>query len=229
MSTKTQKLKTIAQQAAIIRRALKRKGINTLTDYKGNQVPLEYIPNSQLVEHSFTSEVNQVANQLLTALEEFKYMVQSNGDQIYSQHLSEGGIEAGEIKNFTLNSLDRKSSIKFTRPPRYSQDEKELAISREYKKKWLADEAENVPDYVLELVIGLIESKDGNIDQAQISELNKMKEKIRNKNFRKMVDHFNKSLQPYYAKRYEQFIYRDEQGQEHTIILTYAKVSPKEP
>lgn len=218
---------TIAQQAGLIRRRLKRQGIETIKDHEENDVPLAYVPNIKLVEDATTRELIAEAKEILQRIREFKARVQDQGDAIYGKVLEEEGLSAKQVKNFHISSLDKSMRIVYKRPPKYTQDEKELAISREYKKKWLQDEADNaVPDYIIDLVTSLIESRDGNIDQAQISELNKMTEKIRNKNFRAMVKHFNRSLEAYYAKRYEHFIERDEQGQDQSYVLTYAKADP---
>lgn len=219
------KKRTIAQQAGIARRSLKRQGVEFLTDYKGTDVPLEYVPNIALVEHYITQELLNQARQIRKDLENFKARVQGQGDDIYMKILAEAGVESPN-KNFSLTNFDKSERIVFKRPPKYTQDEKELAISREFKKAWLKDESASTPDYIIDLVTSLIESKDGNIDQAQISELNKMREKIRNKNFRKMVDHFNKSLSAYYAKRYEQFLFKDEQGRDQSIVMNYADADP---
>ncbi len=225
MSTKK---RTIAQQAGTARRKLKRQGIEFLTDYKGTDVPIDYVPNIDLLEHYNTMELLEEARSIREQLEAFKAKVQTTGDEIYTQMLAEAGVDSPN-KNFTLSTFNKGMKIIFKRPPKYTQDEKELAISREFKKKWLEDEAENVPEYIIDLVVSLLESKDGNIDQAQISELNKMTQKIRNKNFRKMVEHFNKSLDAYYAKRYEQFLYKDNQGKEQSIVMNYADAEPRQP
>lgn len=214
---------TIAQQAGIIRRKLKRQGIEVIKDHEENEVPLKYIPNAKLVEHFTTADLVEEAKDILRQLEAFKAKVQSSGDEIYTKLLEEAGVASKEVKNFHIATLDRSMKIVFKRPPRYTQDEKELAISREFKKAWLKDEAENVPEYIIDLVSSLIEARDGNIDQSQISELNKLTDKIKNKNFQQMVKHFNKSLEAYYAKRYEQFIERNVQGEEDTYVLSYAR------
>lgn len=223
------KNRTIAQQAGTIRRKLKKQGIETLTDYKGNEVPLEYVPNIDLVEHQAVTELHQEALELRQRMEVLKGKVQSQGDAIYTQRMQEAGLDPKSQKGFTRKSFDGKLSIKFTKPPKYTIDEVEREISQEYKKKWLQDEAGAIPEYYLELVTSLMEARDGNVDQAQLSELNKMRDKIPNKNFRAMVDHFNKCLKPYYAKRYEQFIERDDQNKEQSIILSYSDVDPKLP
>jgi len=223
------KKRSIAQQAGIIRRRLKKQGITSITDYKGNEVPLEYVPNIDLIEHQSVTDLHAEAAELLERLQAFKGKVQSQGDSIYEQRMQEAGLDPKSQKGFTRTTFDKLLSIKFTRPPKYTRDDVELAIAQEYKRKWLRDEANAVPDYYMELVANLMESRDGNVDQAQLSELNKMREKIPNKNFRKMVDHFNQCLKPYYAKRYEQFIARDTQGKEQTVILSYSDVEPVLP
>lgn len=224
------KKQTIAQQAGVIRRKYKRLGIETIRDHNENDVPLDYVPNIKLVEHAATQDLIQEAKAILQTIREFKHKVQTTGDEIYNQLLAEEGLQGKEVKNFHIGTFNKNKKVVYKRPPKYTQDEKELAISREYKKKWLKDEADNaVPDYIIDLVTSLIESRDGNIDQAQISELNKMTEKIRNKNFREMVKHFNKSLEPYYAKRYEQFVERDAQGEDQNYVLTYSSAEPCTP
>lgn len=223
------KKRTIAQQAGSIRAKLKRQGIESIKDYKGNEVPLEYIPNIDLVEHQAVTELHEEALELRKKMEVLKGKVQSQGDAIYTQRMKEAGLDPKSQKGFTRKSFDGKLSIKFTKPPKYTIDEVEREISREYKAKWLKDEAGSVPEYYLELVTNLMEARDGNVDQAQLSELNKMRDKIPNKNFGKMVDHFNKCLKPYYAKRYEQFMFRDDQNKEQSIILSYSDVDPEFP
>lgn len=223
------KKRSIAQQAASARRKLKTKGVEFLTDYKGNDVPIDYVPNIDLLEHFITLETLQKAKELKASLAEFKHNIQTDGDSLHLQRLKEGGVNNKEVKNYSLTTFDRKEKVEIKRPPKYTMDETELAICREYKKKWIADESGQATPYLIEMVTELIETKDGDIDRDQIGTLNKMVDKVKNKNFTKMVKHFNNSMEPYYAKRYERFIYRDGQGKEQTIVLTYASLHPQAP
>lgn len=227
MSKKKDKKRTIAQQAASARRKLKNRGIESLVDYKGNEVPIDYVPNVELLEHFLTIKTIEKAKELREELALFKHSIQSQGDELHLQRLEEGGIHQKEVKNYSLSTFDKSKKVIIKRPPKYTQDETELAICREYKKKWFADMAGNIAQWLIDLVSSLIENRDGDIDRDQIGTLNRMAEKISNKNFQKMVEHFNKSLEAYYAKRYEQFIECDEQGQEKTIVLTYASLKPQ--
>lgn len=223
---KVKKSRTIAQQAGMARRRLKKEGVEFIEDYKGVAVPLDYVPDIDLVEHFLTLQLIAEAKEIKTKLQEFKYKVQSQGDQLYHQMLADHNVESKEIKNFSLSTLNKKLKIRFTRPPHYTHDEKQLAISRDYKTKFLMDVAGDVDAYVVNLIEELLENSTGDIDPAKKSKLNQLATKIKNKNFLKMVDHYNQSLDAYYAKRYEQFLEKDEQGQENGIIMTYASLSP---
>ncbi len=223
------KKRTIAQQAGSIRTKLKRQGIEKLKYHDGSEIPLSIIPNHKLIEHFIVMDHMQRARQLKAQLEELKFDLQTQGDEIYTQLLKEEGLDAGDIKNFTLFSLDKNERIVFKRPPGYTINEAERKICLEFKKKWLDDVAENLTDevrYLVELVDQMLETRNGEIDPGSVATLNQWVQKIRNPHFRKMVDHLNKSREAYYKKRYEQFIEKDGQGEDETIVLTYAKVKP---
>lgn len=233
MSTATKKKKskslTIAQRAGYARRKLKNAGVESIADHKGTEVPIDYVPDIKLVEHFLTLELIEEAREIRQRIREFKYKVQSEGDDVYQQILADADLEDKEIKNYTLSSFNKMKRVVFKRPPAYTQDEKQLEISREYKKKFIQEMAGDVPDYVVDLVEELMENSQGDIDQAKISKLNQLATKIKNKNFQKMVEHYNQSLDAYYAKRYEQFVEKDDQGEDASIILTYASEKPKAP
>lgn len=218
---------TIAQRAGYARRKLKNRGIETLKDYKGQEVPLDWIPDVDLVEHFHTLKILDEALELRKQLRAFKAKVQGDGDDIYNQILADNGVKDKEVKNFSLSMLNKNRRIVYKRPPKYTKDEKQLAISRDYKRKFFDDmTGGSIPSWAIDLIEELIEDSRGDIDQGKISKLNQMAQKIKNKNFQKMVKHFNQALDAYYAKRYEQFYLRDEQGEEKSIILTYAKLKP---
>lgn len=229
MSTKKKKPLTIAQRAGYIRRKLKREEVTKLKDYKGQEVPIDYIPDIELVEHFQTIEFIDEALDLRRRLQEFKFRLQTTGDDIYRQILDDNGVEMAEIKNFTLSSFNKERKIVYKRPPKYTKDEKELEISRQYKRKFLDDTAGGAESWLVDLLEELIEDSRGDVDMGKISKLNKLAQKIPNKNFKLMVKHFNQCLDAYYAKRYEQFLLRDDQGEEQSIILTYANVKPQDP
>lgn len=220
---------TIAQRAGYARRRLKNRGIETLKDHKGQDVPLDWIPDIDIVEHIATLELVEKAEDLRRQLAEFKHDVQTTGDEIHRQMLADEGVENPKIKNYSLTTMDKSHRLQFKRPPKYNQDEKELAISNDYKDKFFKDMAGEVPEYVVNLLEELTENSRGDIDQSKISKLNQLATKIKNKNFQKMVKHYNQSLDAYYAKRYEQFQMRDEQGELQSIVLTYASLKPQAP
>ncbi len=223
------KNKTIRQRAGYIRRRLKREGNEILTDYKGQDVPVDWVPAIDLVEHFETVEFINEAIDLRRRLSEFKHRVQSTGDDIYRQILEDNGVAEKEIKNYSLSSLDKKHKVEFKRPPKYSLDEKELAISRDYKMKFYEEMAGDIPKWLVSLIEELIEDSKGDVDQGKLARLNKMVPQIPSNNFKQMVNHYNQARDAYYAKRYENFYVRDEQGQEKSIVLTYSYVSPIDP
>lgn len=232
MSTTTKEKKkslTIAQQAGYARRRLKNRGVETIRDYKGQDVPIDYVPDMDLVEHFLTQELIAEAQELQDRLRAFKYKVQQRGDTLYGQLMADNEVDASEIKNYTLSTFDKSLQVPFRKPPRYTQDEKELAISRDYKKKFFTDMAGDLEGWIIDLIEELMENTRGDIDPRKIGTLNKLAQKIRNKNFQQMVKHYNQSLEPYYAKRYEQFKVRNDQGDYDSIVLTYASLTPLDP
>lgn len=220
---------SIAQRAGYARRRLKNAGVESIKDHKDQDVPLDYVPDIKLVEHFTTLELIEEAKEIRQRIREFKYKVQTQGDDIYTQMLKDAGVDAGDIKNFSLSTMNKQKLVRFKRPPAYTQDEKQLEISRSFKRKFFEDMAGDVPDYIVDLIEELMENSQGDIDQAKISKLNQLATKIKNKNFRQMVEHYNQSLDAYYAKRYEQFIEKDDQGEDSSIILTYASEHPVNP
>lgn len=226
--TKDKKL-TIAQQAGYARRKLKNRGIDAITDYKGQDVPVDWVPDMDLMEHFLTRELIDEARELQDRLRAFKHKVQQKGDELYSRMLEDNGVAQDEIKNYTLSTFDKSLQLVYRKPPRYTQDEKELAISRDYKKKFFADIGGDLESWIIDLIEELMENTRGDIDPRKIGTLNKLAQKIKNKNFQQMVKHYNQSLDPYYAKRYEQFKERNDQGDYDSIVLTYASLSPMDP
>lgn len=226
------KKQTIAQKAATIRRRLKKQGITHIKIQSGENVPINLISNPKLIEHVFVTAKLQRIQQLQQEMAVLKHELQTEGDQIYTQRLTEEGIQPGEIKNFTLFSLDKNNKIIFRRPPRYTWDETEKEICSGFKKKWMEDIGEQIPDeisYLINLVDDMMETRNGDIDPNAVATLNQWAKKITNKNFRKMVQHLNLSRDAYYAKRYESFYFKNEQGKDTSVVLDYAKVAPQKP
>lgn len=237
MSTKTKskksKKQSIAQRAGVYRAALTRKGVKTMTDYKGQEVPVAYVPAMDMVKHYITEEIIEEAKELQQRLAEFKAKCQAQGDDLYERLMEENEIRETSVGGFTLTNFDKSKKVEFKMGTIETVLEEEIAIAKKFKDKFVEEITESVPDketqsIILEMMNMAFERSNGKIDPRRRSELNKYRERVTNKNFRKFLDHYNKAFDLNHTKRFEMFKERNNQGEYESILLTYSSLEPAE-
>nr|BDD47016.1 hypothetical protein 11 [Balneolaceae bacterium] len=233
MATKTKskktKKRTLAQRAGKFRAKLTREGVEYLEDHKGQKVPVAYVPPIDMLKHFACEELMADAQELVEALARFKGKCQQMGDELYEQLMAEEEIREKSVGGFRLNNFDKSKYIDFKMDTVQVVDSEQLAIAKEYKDRFIKEEAGEMSNVISELLNLAFETSDGNIDPRRGRALNKYRSRIKNKNFHKFLDHYNQAFDINHTKRYERFLYRDEQGEEQSIVLSYTKVDPKLP
>lgn len=231
MATKTKKKKTkkrsLAQRAGKFRAKLTREGVEYLKDHKGQKVPVAYIPPIDMLKHFACEELMAEAVELLESLALFKGKCQQMGDEMYEALMAEELIRDKSVGGFRLQNFDRSKYIDFKMDTVQVVDSEQLAIAKEYKDRFITEEAGEMSGVISDLLNLAFETSDGNIDPRRGRALNKYRSRIKNKNFHKFLDHYNQAFDINHTKRYERFLYRDEQGEEQSIVLSYTKVAPK--
>lgn len=223
---KKPKQRTIAQRAGTYRAALKRQGVEYITDHRGKDVPVEYVPALDLLKHFTTEDLLAEAMQLQQALAGFKSKCQGIGDEMYDQLMAEEEIRDKSVGGFRLTNFDKSKFIDFKMDTVQSVDSEQLAIAKEYKNRFIEEEAGQMSEVMSELMNLAFETSDGKIDPRRGRALNKYRTRIKNKNFRKFLDHYNAAFELSYTKRYEKFMIRNDQGEYDSIILTYSRILP---
>lgn len=230
MSTKTKKKpRTIAQRAGVYRAQLKRKGVEVIKDHKGQDVPVDYVPAIDILKHFACEELMAEAAELHRKLAAFKGKCQQVGDEIYEQLMAEEEIREKSVGGFRLNNFDKSKYVDFKMDTVQVIDSEQLQIAKEYKDRFIKEEAGELSAVITDLLNLAFETSEGRIDPRRGRALNKLRGRIKNKHFRKFLDHYNQAFDINHTKRYERFIYRDDQGEEQSILLTYSRVRPEEP
>lgn len=223
----SKKKQTIGQQAGIYRRKLKKRGIDHLKDYKGQEVPVDYIPPLELVKHFQAEELIDEAKDLQDKLAAFKTKCQQIGDDLHERMMEENDIRESSVGGFTVANFDKSRKVEFKMDTVQVVDSEQLAVAKEYKDRFIADEAGQVSEVISDLLNLAFETSDGKIDPRRGRALNKYRDRIKNKNFRKFLDHYNQAFELNYTKRFERFQERDDQGEYNSILLTYSSLKPK--
>lgn len=240
MSTKTkeksekqeEKTLTIAQKAGYARRKLRNRGIEFLEDHRDKQVPIEYVPDIDVVKHAEALEIIDRAEELAAELAEFKHEVQEKGDELYNQLMAENEIREQSVGGFTLATFDKELKVIYAMDTVQVKIKEELKVAEEHWKKFLEDEFGEDLDrvgWLLDLVDELLHNTKEEVDMRQIGKLNRMRKKIDNKHYNNFLDHLNQAYDTQHTKRYEQFKYRNEQGEYDSILLTYSRIDPRDP
>lgn len=222
------KPQTINQQAAVIRRQLKKQGITTLRDGAGQDVPLDYIPSTDILKHGKAIALVARAKELHKLLQEFRTECQQTGDDLYEMMMAEEEISAKSVGGFVLTDFEKQVKIKFRMDTRTSINESELAMAKHFKDQYLAEHEGAIPAEVLSLVNMVFERDDQKIDVNRIRPLNRMRNQVKSKNFHRFLDHYNQAIETEHTKRFETFHEKDAQGEWESIILSYTRIKPDE-
>ena len=228
MATKTKKKKkrTLAQRAGVYRTKLKRQGVESIRDHKGKDVPVDYVPALDMLKHFVTEELIAEARELEHQLAAFKAKCQGIGDEMYDQLMAEEEIRDRSVGGFRLSNFDKSKTIDFKMDTVQSVDSEQLAIAKKYKDAFIEEESGQMSSVISDLLNLAFETSDGKIDPRRGRALNKYRSRIKNKNFRKFLDHYNAAFDLTYTKRYEKFSVRNDQGEYDSIVLTYSRVDP---
>lgn len=225
MTTKKKK-KTLAQEAGYIRRRLKNKGVEMMKDHKGQDVPVDYIPPLDLLKHEHAESLVNEARELHNHMADFKARCQTIADDLHDRLLAEDEIREHSVGGFTLNDFGKNVRVKFKIDSVQEVDEERLEVAKAYKDKFIQDEAGDMSKAITELLNYAFERESGRIDPRRGRALNKLRSRIKNKNFRKFLDEYNAAFDIRHTKRYEMFQVLNDQGEWDTISLTYSRISP---
>lgn len=241
MSTQTKKREeksekkplTIAQQAGYARRKLKNRDIEFLVDHRGRSVPVDYVPDIDLLKHFEALEIIDRAQELARELAEFKYEVQQKGDDLHDQLMAENEIRDNSVGGFTLATFSKELKVIFAMDTVQVKVQEELDMADEWWSKFLDDEFDEDTKekigWMIEIVDELLHNTKGQIDTRNIGRLNRMASKIPNDKYHKFLKHLNQAYDTQHTKRYEQFKVRNDQGEYDSVLLTYSRISPLDP
>lgn len=223
---------TIAQQAGYTVRKLKNRGIKTLKDHWGREVPVDYVPAIDLLKHFAALEMIEEAKQIAQRLARFKFMVQQQGDELYEQLMSENEIRGESVGGFTLATFDKTFKVLFKMDSVQEKIPEELKIAEKHWEDFMQERfgdklEENA--WLLDMVDELLHNTKKEVDLRQIGKLNRMRSKIKNKHYNKFLTHLNQAFDTRHTKRYEMFQTKNNQGEYDSIILTYASLEPEDP
>lgn len=222
---------TIAQQAGRARASLKRKGIKTLKDYQGKDVPVEYIPNLDLLKHFTCVELIEEAEQFKLELQKFKAKCQNIGDELYAQLMEENEIRESSVGGFTLSAFDKSQRVLFKMDSVKEKNPEQLTLAGEYWNRFMQTEYPDTDPkqhFLYSVVNELVFNAKDEIDPGLVNLMNKYGERVKNSNYKKFLNHLNQAYDLRHTKRYEQFEKRDDQGKYKGVILTYTRLDPLE-
>ncbi|MEX1120897.1 MAG: DUF3164 family protein [Balneolales bacterium] len=225
------KNKTIAQQAGYARRTLKRKGIESLPDYTGRDVPIDYVPNLDLLRHFRCIELLEEAEALRTELRKFKAKCQDIGDEMYVQLMEENEIRDSSVGGFTMGTFDKTQRVLFRMDSVKDKNHEQLTLAGKYWNRFMEDEYPDTDPkqhFLYSVVNDLVFNAKEEIDTGLINVMNKYGDRMKNKYFKKFLEHLNQAYDLRHTKRYEIFEKRDGQGKYKSVLLTYSKVDPLE-
>lgn len=225
------KKKTIAQQAGYLRSSMKRKGTQTLIDNFGREVPIEYIPDLDLVKHFHAQEMIDEANAIKKHMQEFKARCQKIGDELYDQLMEENQIKPSSKGGFTLPTFDKQVHVLFRMDTVKEKNHEHITLAGEYWNKFMQDE---YPDrdpkehFLHNVVNEIVFNTKDEVDTGLINMMNRYSAKIKNKYFKKFLEHLNQAFDLRYTKRFEVFEEKNKQGKYKGVILSYSKLEPLE-
>lgn len=223
------KPRTIAQEAGSARGALKRKGIKTLKDYNNRDVPVDYIPDLDIIKHFKTIELMEEAEAIKSTLQAFKAKCQEIGDDMYERLMAENEIKKTSVGGFTLSTFDKESHILFRMDSIKDKNQEEIDMAGECWKEFMKDEFPDLDPnqhFLASIVNELVFNTKDEIDTGLINILNRYGQKIDNKYYQKFLGHLNQAFDLRHTKRYEVFQNKNNQGKYKSVILSYAKVDP---
>lgn len=223
--------KSIAQEAGYIRGSMKRKGIKSIKDYNGREVPIDYVPDIDLIKHIKTTELMEKAEHLKKDLRLFKAECQEAGDGMYQRLMEENEIKETSVGGFTLATFDKEARIVFRMDSVKDKNQEEIDMAGECWKQFMKDEFPDLDPnqhFLASIVNELVFNTKDEIDTGLINILNRYGQKIENKYYQKFLGHLNQAFDLRHTKRYEVFEKKDKQGKYKGVILTYAKVDPLE-
>ncbi len=229
MSNNKSSSKTIAQEAGYARGSLKRKGVSTIQDYKGREVPVDYVPDIDLIKHFKTLELMQKADRLKKLLQQFKAECQEAGDHMYERLMEENEIRETSVGGFTLSTFDKNSQILFRMDTVKDKNHEEISMAGSFWDKFMKDEYPDLDPkqhFLYSIVNELVFNTKDEIDTGMINILNRYGQRIDNKYYQKFLYHLNQAFDLRHTKRYEIFQRKNKQGKYKSVILTYAKVDP---
>lgn len=224
---KKTKKRTLAQRAGVYRSKLKRAGVETLKDHKGNEVPVDYVPALDLLKHMICEELIQESKGLQAELAAFKAKCQNLGDNLYDRMMEEEDIRPNSVGGFRLNNFEKSLYVDFKMDTVQVVDDEQIALAKEYKDKFVEEAYGNVDPVMMEILNEVFENTKGKVDPRLGQRLNKYRSRVKNKSFRNFLDHFNQAFDINHTKRYEKFMERNDQGEYDSILLTYSKLSPE--
>ena len=219
--------KTLAQEAGYYRRKLKNRDVEAMKDHKGQEVPVDYIPPIELLKHRHAEEMVDEAMELHNKLADFKARCQELGDDLHQRLMEEDQIRDHSVGGFTLNDFQHNVRVKYKIDSVQEIDEERLAKAKHFKDKFIEEEAGDMSKAITELLNYAFERENGNIDPRRGRALNKLRKRIKNKNFRKFLDEYNAAFDIRHTKRYELFQVKDDQGEWESISLTYSRIKPE--
>ncbi len=231
MGNSEPKTLTIAQQAGYARKSLKRKGIKSLKDYNNKDVPIEYVPNLDLLKHYKCLELIERADSLKQQLMAFKAECIEVGDEMYTQLMEENEIRDSSVGGFTLGTFNKDQRVIFRMDSVKDKNPEQLKIAEKYWNEFLEDEYPGVDPaqhFLYSIVNDLVINSKDEIDGRLITTMNKYGSRIKNKLFKKFLEHLNQAYDLRHTKRYEIFEKRNKQGTYKAVVLTYSKLDPLE-
>lgn len=191
-------------------------------DHRGNQVPVEYVPNLDKKTEVVVSRLIKKAMTLSKKIADFKTEAYADCDKLYAEMLANANIAPSERKgNYTITSFDKSTKFEVNVSERIQfNDNIEFAQLKfaEYK----ALKLKGADPEVAEIVDRAFKTKKGQLDTKKILDL--FSYKITHPIWLEGLELVKKAIYTNSSVRYMDIWVKDDEGQYIPVKLNFSTI-----
>jgi hypothetical protein len=195
----------------------------TMKNHLGEDVPIKYIPKSELKKEALTQKALKEARKISDALVMFKGKMLESCDLLYAEIREDENISAKKSKkgNYTLFSFDKSIKIEVAVQDRIEFDDN-INLAQEKLKEFLVVKTKGADADLSALVNQAFQTTKGRLDTKRIFGLFSLQ--INHPLWSEAMELIKKSINRNVSKRYMTVWEKNEEGEYKQVQLNFASI-----
>lgn len=192
---------------------------DTLTNHRGQQVPVGYIPKLDMKRHKFALKFMKKSKALSKQMLTLKQAMNKEADAIYEMMLKDANIKNDGKGNLTITSFDKGFKFEWNMKE-YMQFGDEINLAQEKINEFLKEKTANADQDLTTIVNSAFKTTSGRLDSKRILSLFSLE--ISNATWNDAMDLIKQSMHVNSTKRYLNIYEKDGEGAYRLVPLNFS-------